>query len=212
MINLHKIEKKIENEGDVILIIANGNSVLSFKYGSLINKFKNVARINNYSIKKYKKYIGEKTNIWFNGANQGLKKRKIIDEKIIVFVPASIHLNKQHRLDKIPKRIGVQRDRYLLVSKEEMLSYEKLTHITRPTTGLSSILWSINNYDKVIIHGFDFFEDSKGHYFDTKINFFLIKYGIIKIGHKHNNSAEKEFVNQLILKKKLITLEEYLKI
>ena len=63
----------MKNEENIILIIANGPSVLSFKYGSLINEFKNVARINNYSISKHKKYIGEKTDIWFNGANQGIK-------------------------------------------------------------------------------------------------------------------------------------------
>ena len=207
-----KIKKKIKTEQNTILIIANGRSVLSSNYGPLIDKFKNVARINNYSTANHKRYIGEKTDIWFNGANQGLKKRKITNEKIIIFVPASIQLNKKHRLDKIPKKLGVARNKYTLVSKEEMLSYEKSTKIKRPTTGLSSILWSIKNYNKVIIHGFDFFEKSKGHYFDNIIKTFLINNGMIKMGHKHNNILEKEFVNQLINEKKVITLEEYLKV
>ena len=41
---------------------------------------------------------------------------------------------------------------------------------------------------------------------------FLIKHGIIKIGYKHDNVAEKEFVSRLIKKEKVITLERYLKI
>ena len=207
-----KIKNKIENEENSILIIANGSSVLSFNYGKLIDKFQTVARINNYSTVNYKSLIGQKTDIWFNGANQGLKKRKIANEKIIVFVPASIQYNKPHRLNKISKRLGVTRNQYILISKEEMLSYEKSAKITRLTTGLSSILWSINNYNKVIIHGFDFFQKSKGHYFDNKIKTFLINYGVIKIGTKHDNILEKEFVNQLINKKNVITLENYLKI
>jgi len=202
----------MRNEENIILIIANGPSVLSFKYGSLINKFNNIARINNYSTSDYREYTGEKTDIWFNGANQGLKKRKIVNEKIIVFVPASIHFNKKHRLEKIPKRIGVPSDKYTLISKEEMLSYEDATNIRRPTTGLCSILWSLKNYDEVIIHGFDFFQSSQGHYFDNKIKSFLIKRGIIKIGYKHDNIAEQKFVNQLIKQEKVITLERYLKI
>ena len=210
--NFIKIKQKIENERNAILIIGNGSSLLSFNYGELIDKFKIVGRINNYSIIDYKMYVGEKTDIWFNGANQGLKKRKINDEKIIVFVPASIQFNKPHRLDKIPKRLGIKQNRYVLISKEEMLSYEKLSQVKRPTTGLSSILWSINHYDKVIIHGFDFFKKSAGHYFDNKIKTFLLNQGIIKIGIKHDNISEENFVNQLINEKKVITLEEYLSI
>ena len=129
-----------------------------------------------------------------------------------MLVPASIQINKKHRLGKISKKLGVKRNQYTLVSQEEMLSYEKLAKIKRPTTGLSSILWSINNYDKVIIHGFDFFKKSKAHYFDNKIKTFLLNKGLIKIGHKHDNISERKFVDQLINEKKVITLEKYLSI
>ena len=68
------------------------------------------------------------------------------------------------------------------------------------------------NYDKVIIHGFDFFKKSTGHYFDNKIKTFLLNQGLIKIGAKHDNILEENFVNQLINEKNVITLEEYLSI
>ena len=35
-------------------------------------------------------FIGKKVDIWFNGANQGLKKRKDIPNNVIVLVPAEI--------------------------------------------------------------------------------------------------------------------------
>ena len=37
------------NEGNTILIIANGPSVNEFQFGELINKFPLIARINNYT-------------------------------------------------------------------------------------------------------------------------------------------------------------------
>ena len=73
-----------------------------------------------------------------------------------------------------------------------------------------SILWSLERYDKVIIHGFDFFQTSKDHYFDTKIKKILIKYGIINMGNKHDNVAEQIFVNKLIAQNKVNTLQKYL--
>mgnify|MGYP001358649347 CR=1 FL=1 len=205
------LKNKIKMEKNTILIIANGSSILSHEYGLFINSFENIARINNYSTSKHQKYIGEKTNIWFNGANQGLKKRKVLNQqKVIVFVPLFIHLNKQYRLNKIPKKLGISSSEYTLVSRDEMSFYEQLTNIDRPTTGLCSILWSLERYDKVIIHGFDFFQTSKGHYFDTKIKKILIKYGIINMGNKHDNVAEQIFVNKLIAQNKVNTLQKYL--
>ena len=89
--SINKLKNKIKMKKNTILIIANGSSVLSYEYGALINTFENVARINNYSISKHDKYIGDKIDIWFNGANQGLKKRKILDQQqVVVFVPLLI--------------------------------------------------------------------------------------------------------------------------
>ena len=210
--SINKLKNKIKMEKNTIIIIANGSSVLSYEYGALINTFENVARINNYSISKHDKYIGDKIDIWFNGANQGLKKRKILDQQqVVVFVPLLIHLNKQHRLNKISKKLGISSDKYTLVHKDEMSFYESFTKINRPTTGLCSILWSLKRYNKVIIHGFDFFQATKDHYFDTKIKKLLIKYGLINMGNKHDNISEKLFVDYLIEQNKVITLDHYLK-
>ena len=70
--------------------------------------------------------------------------------------------------------------------------------LERQTTGTKSILWAMENYHKVINHGFDFFQESKAHYYDNSLSKLLIKNNIIKKGQKHNNILEKQFVNNLI--------------
>ena len=68
---------------DKILIIANGPSILKQNFGLEIDKFKEIARINNYSIDGFEKKVGKKTTIWLNGGNQNLKKRIDIPKKLM---------------------------------------------------------------------------------------------------------------------------------
>ena len=77
-------------------------------------------------------------------------------------------------------------------------------------TGTSSILWALENYKKVIIHGFDFFIDSKTHYNENIINKWLIDLGLNKKGGKHNMAAEKKYIDSKIQENKMIQLKEYL--
>ena len=53
-----------------ILIIGNGPSVQNFNLGNQIDKFENIARINNFKTIGFEELIGSKTTIWCNGANQ----------------------------------------------------------------------------------------------------------------------------------------------
>ena len=195
-----------------ILIIGNGCSVLNYSFGTEINKFINVGRINNFSINKYSKFIGTKTDIWFNGANQNLKKRKFIPNQVIVLIPPEILRIKKKSIHKrISRRLNISEDRYYLVPKNEMENYENKLGIKRLTTGTASILWALENYDKVIIHGFDFFIDSKAHYNDNLINKFFINIGINKKGQKHNLQEEQTYINNKIKENKLLELKNYLK-
>ena len=177
---------------DIILIIGNGRSVLDYSFGEQINKFTVVGRINNYSTKKYEDYVGHKTDIWFNGANQNLKKRKTIPSEVVVFIPPEILHRKGETINhRISKQLNISKEKYSLVPLETMEQYEKQLGVTRPTTGTSSILWAMEIYKKVIIHGFDFFIDSMAHYNENFINKWLIDLGLIKKGGKHNMNAEK---------------------
>ena len=196
---------------DIILIIGNGRSVLDYSFGEQINEFTVVGRINNYSTKKYEDYVGQKTNIWFNGANQNLKKRKRIPSEVVVFIPPEIlHRKGEAIYHRISKRLNISKDKYSLVPLETMEQYEKQLGVTRPTTGTSSILWAMEIYKKVIIHGFDFFIDSKTHYNENIINKWLIDFGLNKKAGKHNMDAEKKYINSKIQENKVIQLKEYL--
>ena len=195
-----------------ILIIGNGRSVLDYSFGEQINKFSVVGRINNYSIKKFESFVGHKTDIWFNGANQNLKRQKVIPNEVVVFIPPGILRRKKEKIhDRISRRLHIDKEKYFLIPLETMENYEILTGVKRPTTGTSCILWAVENFEKVIIHGFDFFIDSKSHYNNNFINKWLIDWGINKKGGKHNMIAEKQFIEKLIQEKQVILLKEYLR-
>ena len=194
-----------------ILIIGNGRSVLEYSFGKQINTISIVGRINNFSIRNYSEYIGRRTDIWFNGANQNLKRQKVIPDEVVVFIPPEILRRKKEKVhDQISNRLHIDKKYYSLMPLEVMESYEKITGVKRPTTGTASILWAVENFEKVLIHGFDFFIDSKSHYNDNFINKWLIEKGINKKGGKHNMMAEKIYIEKLIQNKKVIQLKEYI--
>ena len=194
-----------------ILIIGNGRSVLEYSFGKQINTISIVGRINNFSIRNYSEYIGLRTDIWFNGANQNLKRQKVIPNEVVVFIPPGLLRRKKEKIhDRISRRLHIDKEKYSLIPLETMENYEILTGVKRPTTGTSCILWAVENFEKVIIHGFDFFIDSKSHYNDNFITKWLIDWEINKKGGKHNMIAEKQFIEKLIQEKQVILLKEYL--
>ena len=194
-----------------ILIIGNGRSVLERSLGTRIDDFSTIGRINNFSINNFSEFIGNKTNIWFNGANQHLKKQKSVPNEVIVFIPPEILRRKKTTIHKrIVKRLNIEMNKYSLIPLETMENYEKITGIKRLTTGTSSILWAIDNFETVVIYGFDFFIESKAHYNDNFIVKWLTELGINRKGKKHNMVKEKLFINKLIKEKKVVQLTDYL--
>ncbi len=197
---------------DKILIIANGPSILNHNFSAEIDKFQEVARINNFRIDGFEKHIGSKTTIWFNGGNQNLKKPNFYPKEIIVFIPYEILERKEQKVKKkLPIRLGISSDDYIVVKKEKMKEYQDKSKIKRPTTGFNSILWAVDNYKEVIIHGFDFFQDSKEHYYDSYIMKKISNLKIMRKGQKHDNIGEKFFIQSLINKNKVIELSNFLK-
>ena len=196
------------NQKSRILIIANGESILNNDYGEFIDKHPLVARINNYQTKGFEKQIGSKTDIWFNGANSKLKLQSAKYSDIIVLMPSQVILKKEADLNgHVSKRLKLDKEQYTTVSLSNIQNFENQVGYNRLTTGLYSILWALKNYNEVIIHGFDFFQESKAHYYDNSLSKLLIKNNIIKKGQKHNNILEKQFVNNLISENKIKTLE-----
>ena len=198
------------NKQKEILIIANGNSIINYEYGNYINKFSTVARINNFQTSKFEKHIGEKTDLWFHGANQGVKEKKIHPKKIIILVPSKVLNGNQTKIKKrIKSRQNLNTNEYTLVDVKNILRYESLLSLKRLTTGIKSILWSMENYNRVIIHGFDFFTISKNHYFDSRIRKWFYN-NFYTLAKKHDVKKEMDYVNTLIKNKKILLLNELL--
>ena len=192
------------NENDII-IIGGGQSILNHKLGEFIDSFPTIGRINNYKTYGFEEFIGSRTNIWFNGANQGLKKNKVIPHRVVVLIPPKILAEKGGKIhDRIIRRLNTEK--YELVPKKYMDKFESEVNTQRLTTGTNSILWAIENFDRVFIHGFDFFIDSKTHYNDGKIKKWLIENGLIKKAQKHNTTKEKQYIEKLIFQGKIIKL------
>jgi hypothetical protein len=198
----------IENS---ILLVGNGRSVLEHEFGAEIDGFETVARINNYETTGFERFVGSRTDIWFNGANQNLRRRDDIPVQIVVLIPEDILKRKgEHIHGRIQKRLGVDRDRYKLVSRSEILEYESVLNAGRPTTGTSAILWSLERFERVVIHGFDFFIDTVAHYHDRPVTRWLIERGIIRKAGKHDMRQEKAFVERLILDGRVLRLGDHL--
>ena len=190
-----------------ILLIGNGESILKNKLQDKIDAFDNVLRINNYQIKGYESFLGTKTNIWFNGANSKLTIPETIPEKIIVAIPSIIFLRHQNNIQTyISNRVKVDNKEIILIPKNKIEVYEGIVNHNRLTTGLYSIMWALNNYDNIYIHGFDFFINSKAHYYDSKLMTF-VNNKILNKGHKHNTEKEYNFIKNLIDEKKIRRLK-----
>lgn len=181
-----------------ILIIGNGSSVLNFKYGKVIDRFQNVGRVNNYEVESFKENVGQKTDIWFHGANKKVRPRDVVPDKVVVFVPSSVYEKFYDLMDvRIKDRQNLDINQYELVPLEKIHEYEKSIQSDRITTGTSSILWALENYKSVVIHGFDFFINSKEHYFDSKLKKWIYN-NLLTLGRKHNTQIEMNFINNQI--------------
>ena len=201
-------EEDIDKLEDIV------NQLIGFLYKETIENSDiefNQKHIYRNSVENYSKYVGSKTDIWFNGANQNLKRQKVIPNKVVVFIPQEILCRKKEKIhDRISRRLHIEKDNYLLIPIETMEIFEKITGGKRLTTGTASILWAVENFEKVIIHGFDFFIDSKAHYNENFMIKWLIDLGINKKGVKHNTVAEKQFIEKLINENQVILLKDYL--
>lgn len=180
-----------------VAIIGNGASATRADLGEQINRFDLVVRINNYVTAGHERQLGSKTDIWVNGANQGLQKRKIIPENTLVMIPPVVLEEKGDAIHpRIQRRLGSSN--YELVDLKDMQALESWSGLERLTTGLFSILYFYHAGFELSIHGFDFFVGSKSHYFDSALKRWFKESGLIRKATKHDITAEKELVERLI--------------
>ncbi len=182
-----------------VLIIGNGPSAARHAMGKEIDKFDQIIRINNFVTEHMESRVGSRTDIWVNGANQGLKKRMDIPENILVMIPPVVLNHKGEAIhSRIEKRLGTKK--YSLLPLEIMSEMETSCGLNRPTTGFFAIYFFYLLGLDVTLYGFDFFVGSTAHYFDSPLKRWLKDKGLIKKAAKHDVRGEKEFVEALIQK------------
>jgi len=195
--DLNPPENFPDPENSRMIIVANGASATMKPLGREIDTFDCVVRINNYVTTGMEDRVGSRTDIWVNGANQGLKKRPVPPNQIVVMIPSGILEEKGVGIhDRIWRRLRTTQ--YHLVPLREIRSLEALAGLPRPTTGLFSILYFYTLGYDLTLHGFDFFQGSPAHYFDSGLKRWLKEKGIVKKGRKHALDAERDFVEALI--------------
>ncbi len=189
-----------------ILIIGNGPSAARHEMGQEVDKFDQIIRINNFVTDHMESRVGSRTDIWVNGANQGLKKRMTPPEKILVMIPPVVLNHKGQAIHgRIQKRLGTKN--YSLLPLEIMSEMETSCGLDRPTTGFFAIYFFYLLGLDVTLHGFDFFVGSTAHYFDSPLKRWLKDKGFIKKAAKHDVSGEKEFIEALIHKGQIKVLD-----
>ena len=180
-----------------LLIIGNGPSAAAHELGQQIDEFDQVIRINNFVTAGMESKVGSHTDIWVNGANQGLKKRSDLPSHILVMIPSVVLLHKGAAIHKrIQSRLGT--DEYLMLPLDIMQNMERECGIERPTTGFFTIYFFYLLGLDITLHGFDFFVGSTSHYFDSPAKRWLKNQGIIRKAGKHDVSGEKAFIETLI--------------
>jgi len=180
-----------------IIIIGNGPSAIGQGLGDRIEAFDHIVRINNYVTRGLESEVGSRTDIWVNGANQGLKQRADLPKNILVMIPPVVLQHKGPAIhDRIRRRLGTQD--YFMLPLETMLDLETTCGLERPTTGFFTIYFYYRMGLNITLHGFDFFTGSTHHYFDSSLKRWLKTKGIIKKAAKHDVSGEKAYVESLI--------------
>ena len=184
------------------MIIGNGPSAAKHDLGPQIDDFDLIIRINNYVTINMEAQVGSRTDLWVNGANQGLKKRSDIPGNVLVMIPPAVLKHKGNAIhDRIQRRLGT--NKYSMLPLDIMQKMEDLSGIDRPTTGFFSIFYFYLLGMDVTLHGFDFFVGSTSHYFDHPVKQWLKDKGVLRKAGKHNVNAEKEFIEELISTRKI---------
>ena len=183
--------------GQRILIIGNGPSATEAALGAQIDSFDTIVRINNYVTDGLESQVGSRTDIWVNGANQGLHKRQDLPGLILVMIPTQVLDHKGEAIHaRIEKRLGTTN--YILIPRAIIHDLETEAGLERPSTGFFCMSFFHAMGLDVTLHGFDFFVGSTAHYFDSPLKRWMKDKGILKKAGKHAIHDEKAYIDSLI--------------
>jgi len=153
-----------------VIIVGNSPNVLKKKYGSIIDSYDIVIRINKCTTNGFEKYIGTKTDIW---ATTHLKYHKDSNNDDKIFIPNNYQDIKQLwrrtpkvKLNNLPSDFPVTNP-YTMFKTKEFYKNKLNIYIdnlkNEPCTGLLTILTSTLFYQDITIYGFSFYTESSGN-------------------------------------------------
>ena len=193
--NETKIYKEIPyNNEKKIIIIGNGPSVLKNDFGSIIDNFDIVVRINRYYPNKH---VGSKMTYFFCSPWKLEYSDQIYNTAKNILVWNIINMNSPY--DNKDKTIIINHPKINNFLCDNF-KFKKCPSRPLVSTGIAAIMTFIdlNKFEKIYIHGFDgLVKGEKLHYFENKINDEDV----------HSSELEKKFINHYIDKKILFRLE-----
>ena len=195
-----------------VLLIANGPSAIEKELGKRIDsdEFDKVIRFNRWKFKEdgseheidHSKFIGTRCDYWvindlhLTETKLGITKRDLY-EMVLVVMPKFKFFNP----DMI-NHIESQHPNIKFLAKEYEDDVNTISNFSPkwPSTGIMGIHFAINHFDKVYLHGFDFYDSKYDnlHYFEDKdaphgLNKFKFNSNI-----DHTPEIEKKYIEYII--------------
>ena len=154
MVELKEIQKFCE--GKKIIIVGNSSRLLNHNYGSLIDSYDIVVRINRGYLQHnlYTNMIGSKTTIVSIGVKSAAAALGIVGRNNLAYVLSPIIWS---------EKLQLQNGYDVKVNDYNILKDKSNTN--KPSTGISTYNFfnNLNNFKRLDLIGFDFFESSIRH-------------------------------------------------
>jgi len=202
--------------GPRVLVVGNGPSAMEGKQlGDVIDKFDEVIRFNNFQnkVSGMEKWVGTKTTVHFSDGvlyptytNYHVKGADVVlslfidrfmvsGSYLILRSGADLEIGLTKQFFNDPSTVWIPKDNINRLKKAL-----GLTSVKHPTSGMLAIDFYLQQKDvklPVYIHGFDFFQGPKIHYYHDQEPFYERVNNRIGV-NMHSPHKEKLYVEQLI--------------
>jgi hypothetical protein len=197
-----------------IILVGNGSSIMDHKLGEYIDsEFDLVYRINRFKTKGFEQHVGSRIDGWFL-ADTGVQwLEKPTDE-----VEGSCrYVDFKYVFICMPKfKFNNNQFNHITSETIQLLSYtyeDKINSVIDlspywPTSGLITIQFLIDNYEKIYVHGFDGASNKYKfiHYYDEGDGDRLTKKWTDGSRTDHNFNKETKYMNLLREENKVIDI------
>ncbi|XP_077978925.1 CMP-N-acetylneuraminate-beta-1,4-galactoside alpha-2,3-sialyltransferase-like [Glandiceps talaboti] len=201
------------------LLVGNSGINLGYKFGSVIDSYDIVIRMNDAPVKGFEEFVGSKTSIRYQYPESGFKNPDDLEDDsdivFVVFKEADYHWlysilkNEEPAINylpvdlpfvpgyrywqNVPKKLNKTPDRIRILNPHVVLrsAYEHLGTRHRPSIGIISMAITLNYCDQIDITGYGSDENMPYHYYVSPGG----KVGKFKV---HDWNSEQEFILKLL--------------